>query len=230
MKRFASALLFVFLAASAFSSFAAENKEDEYGWRTLFNGKDLDDWSVPVYGGDGPVTVKDGCIIIGQGAMITGIRYEKVFPRLDYEIRYEAKKTKGYDFFASLTFPYNDSFCTFINGGWGGATIGLSCIDDYNASENSTTAFYRFVEGVWYKFRVRVTGKAIQVWIEEETKDGKREEKLVIDLDTKDRKIALRNESSPYKPIGLCTYSSEGVIRDIEYRKLRPEEVNAKPE
>ena len=230
MKRLPLVVLFVYLTISVTSSFAAENKEDEYGWKPLFNGKNLDDWKVPVYGGDGEVSVKDGCLVIGQGAMITGIRYEKVFPLIDYEIRYEAKRTKGYDFFAALTFPYKDSFCTFVNGGWGGGTIGLSCVNGYDASENSTSSYFSFTEDTWYKFRVCVTGRMIRVWIDEETKDGKRKETKVIDLETEGRKISLRNEASEYKPLGFCTWSSEGVLRDIEYRKLRPEEVDAKPE
>ena len=228
MKRFSLVALSVFLSVLAASSFAAENKDAEYSWKPLFNGKDLDDWKVPVYGGDGEVSVKDGSLVIGQGAMITGIRYEKAFPLIDYEIRYEAKRTKGYDFFAALTFPYKDSFCTFVNGGWGGGTIGLSSVDGYDASENSTSAYYSFTENVWYKFRVRVTGKFICVWIDEPTKDGKRKETKIIDLETEDRKISLRNETSEYKPLGFCTWCSEGVLRDIEYRKLRPEEVDAK--
>ena len=229
MRRFFPAVLFVCLAVSASSLFAAEAKEDEYAWRPLFNGKNLDGWKVPVYGGDGEVEAKDGCLVIGQGAMMTGARYEKVFPRLDYEIRYEAKRTKGSDFFAALTFPYDDSFCTFVNGGWGGGTTGLSCVDGYDASENATSTYYDFSDNTWYKFRVRVTGKLIRVWIDEATKDGKRKETLVVDLDTADRTISLRNEASEYKPLGFATWCSEGVLRDIEHRKLRPEEVDAKP-
>ena len=228
MKRFFLSSLLVCLAVWALSSFAAETKEDEYGWKPMFNGKNLDDWKVPVYGGDGDVDVKNGCLVVGQGAMITGIRYEKVFPRLDYEIRYEAKRTKGSDFFAALTFPYDDSFCTFINGGWGGGTVGLSCVDGFDASENPTSTYHDFADNVWYKFRVCVTGKSIRIWVDEE-KDGKRKETMLIDLETADHKISLRSETSEYKPLGLCTWCSEGVLRDIEYRKLRPAEVDTVP-
>ena len=228
MKRLPLSVLFVCLVATTLSLFAAETKEDPYAWKSMFNGKDLDGWKVPVYGGDGEVEVKDGCLVIGQGAMITGIRYDNVFPRIDYEIRYEAKRTKGGDFFAALTFPYDDSFCTFINGGWGGGTVGLSCVDGYDASENTTSTYYDFGDETWYKFRAYVTGKSIRIWVDEE-KDGKRKETLLIDLPTADHKISLRSETSDYKPLGICTWCSEGVLRDIEYRKLRPEEIDTTP-
>ncbi len=228
MKRLVIAVLFVCSTIFALSVLAAESQEDEYAWKSLFNGKNLDGWKVPVFGGDGDVLVKDGGLVIGQGAMITGIRYENVFPRIDYELRYEAKRTKGSDFFAAATFPYGDSFCTFINGGWGGGTVGLSCVDGYDASENPTSTYYDFVDNTWYKFRLRISGKAIEVWIEE-TKDGKPKETKIVDLETADHKIALRSETSEYKPLGFCTWCCEGVLRDIEVRKLRPEEVDGTP-
>ncbi len=205
----------------------AEKPKDEYAWQPLFDGKTLDGWTVPVYGGDGEVSVKNGHVVIGQGAMMTGIKYEKVFPRIDYEIRYEAKRNQGNDFFASLTFPYGDSCCTFVNGGWGGGTTGLSNVDGLDASENETSSYFSYRDLQWYRFRVRVTGRFIRAWVEEETKDGKRKETMVVDLETKDKKISLRDETSSYQPLGLCTWCCEGEIRDLEYRKLKPEEVDS---
>ncbi len=219
LNRMLLVLVFFGLTVSVFA-------EDEYGWKSMFNGKNLDGWSVPQFGGDGEVKAENGCLVIGQGAMITGVKYEKVFPKVDYEIRYEAKRTKGSDFFAALTFPYNDSCCTFVNGGWGGGTVGLSCVDGYDASENPTSTFYTFDDDQWYRFRARVTGKEIKVWIDEETKEGKRKETLIVDFETEDHKISLRDETSEYKPLGICTWCSEGLVRDIEYRKLKPEEVD----
>ncbi|MDR1270108.1 MAG: DUF1080 domain-containing protein [Planctomycetaceae bacterium] len=207
------------------SFLSAGELQGEYAWQQIFDGKTLTDWSVPVFGGDGEVKVKDGHLVIGQGAMITGVKYEKVFPRVNYEIRYEAKRTMGNDFFAALTFPVGDSCCTFINGGWGGGTIGLSCVDSMDASENETSSFFSFSDNQWYKFRIFVTGTLIRVWIDEPTKDGKRKETLVIDLKIGEKKISLRDETSQYQPLGFCTWVSEGNIRNIEYRKLKPEEV-----
>ncbi|MDR0610994.1 MAG: DUF1080 domain-containing protein [Planctomycetaceae bacterium] len=212
----------VFLVISLFS---VVEPQGEYAWQPLFDGKTLTHWSVPVFGGDGEVQVKDGNLVIGQGAMITGIKYEKVFPRVNYEIRYEAKRTKGNDFFGALTFPVGDSCCTFINGGWGGGTVGLSCVDGMDASENETSSFFSFKDNQWYKFRIFVTGTLIRVWIDEPTKDGKRKETLIVDLKMGEKKISLRDETSQYQPLGFCTWVSEGWIRNIEYRKLKPKEV-----
>ena len=231
-------ILLAFALVFSTSSIIAQEKdgekekkaEERYSWKQLFDGKTLKGWSVPQYGGDGEVSVKDGCIVIGQGAMITGIKYDNVFPLLDYEIRYEAKRAQGNDFFAALTFPVGGDCCTFVNGGWGGGTIGLSCVDGYDASENQTSSFFSFKDNVWYKFRVRVTGKSIKIWIDEPTKDGKWKETQAVDLDTAGVKISLRDETSAYKPLGVCTWVSEGHLRDVEYRQLKPEEVNAKPE
>ncbi|MDR2439603.1 MAG: DUF1080 domain-containing protein [Planctomycetaceae bacterium] len=213
----------LFLVISSF--FSSVDSQGEYAWQPLFDGKTLTDWSVPVFGGDGEVKVQDGHLVIGQGAMITGVKYEKVFPRVNYEIRYEAKRTVGNDFFAALTFPVGEGCCTFINGGWGGGTIGLSCVDGMDASENETSSFFSFKDNQWYRFRIFVTGTLIRVWIDEPVKDGKRKETLVIDLKIGEKKISLRDETSQYQPLGVCTWVSEGHIRNIEYRKLKPEEV-----
>jgi hypothetical protein len=215
-----------FIVFLAISFFSVVEPQGEYAWQRLFDGKTLTDWSVPVFGGDGEVKVKDGNLVIGQGAMITGIKYEKVFPRVNYEIRYEAKRTMGNDFFAALTFPVGDNYCTFINGGWGGGTVGLSCVDGMDASENETSSFFSFKDNQWYKFRVFVTETLIRVWIDEPVKDGKRKETLVVDLNVGEKKISLRDETSQYKPLGICTWVSEGHIRNIEYRKLKPKEVD----
>ncbi len=187
-----------------------DKKQDEYAWKSLFDGKTLKNWTMPRFGGDGSITVEDGELVIGMGTLMTGVRYEKVFPRLDYEIRYEAKRTQGSDFFAALTFPVASSYCTFINGGWGGGTTGLSSVNGLDASENHTSSYFAFVDHEWYKFRVRVTGEVILVWIDEPTKDGKRKESLVIELELKDQTVGLRDEITPYKPLGFCPLPAEG--------------------
>jgi len=190
-------------------------------WKPFALDETLDDWSIPGFGGEGEVCVKDGELIIGLGVAATGIKYKKDFPKSNYEIRYEAKRTKGYDFFGALTFPVGNSFCSFINGGWGGGVVGLSCIDGYDASENQTSQYYSFKSGKWYKFRVVVTDEKIMVWIGDEEKKPE----LKIDVDLKDKKINTRLESRPFEPLGLTTWCSEGIIKDFKYRELKPEDV-----
>jgi hypothetical protein len=194
-----------------------KTKKDPYAWQPLFDGKSLDNWVVPVYGGDGLVNVKKGGIVIGMGESVTGIRYTGEFPRMNYEIRYEARRTMGTDFFATLTFPVgNESFCSFVNGGWGGTIVGISCVDHYDASDNQTTTNLFFKDNIWYKFRIRVSEKKIEAWVNDEK---------VVDLITENHIISTRSEVDLYRPLGFTTWCTEGEIRKIEVRKLRPKEI-----
>ena len=191
-------------------------------WLSLFDGDEaMAGWMVPVYGGDGDVEVREGTIVIGRGEMMTGIRYEKDFPAINYEIRYEARRTQGYDFFAACTFPVKETYCTFINGGWGGGTVGLSSVNGYDASENATSSFFSFKGNTWYRFRIQVTEEMIQVWITPQDKEGNwEEEKSVVELELENRKLSTRYEMEKYKPLGFCTWSTEGQVRNIEYREM----------
>ena len=191
-------------------------------WLTLFDGETMAGWMVPVYGGDGEVEVQDGNIVIGRGEMMTGIRYEKEFPVIDYEIRYEARRMQGYDFFAACTFPMKTDYCTFINGGWGGGAIGLSSINGYDASENETSDYFAFRDKTWHRFRIRVESEQIQIWITPQNREGDwGEEKLVVDVEIDEsKKLSTRYEVNLYKPLGFSTWSSEGQLRNIEYRKI----------
>jgi len=190
-------------------------------WLPLFDGDSMAGWMVPVYGGDGDVDVHEGNIVIGRGEMMTGIRYENEFPKVNYEIRYEARRTQGYDFFASCTFPVKESYCTFINGGWSGGLTGISSVDGLDASENSTSAYFAYKENVWYRFRIQVTDDKIQVWLTPQDAEGNwEEEKSVVELETTDRTLSTRYEVERYKPLGFCTWTSEGQLRKIEYRNL----------
>ena len=231
---------------------AAEPVEPK--WTAMFDGESLENWDPVDTGGSGQVEIKDGVITIGMGVGGSGIRYKKGFPMTNYEIRYEAKRGMGNDFFGALTFPVDDSHCAFINGGWGGGTIGLSSIDGYDASDNQTSGYYRFDKDSWYEFKVRVSEGKIAVWIKEFKSEAKLEkERLakeqreqaikegkpappplreapdpnvpVISFLTLDEKIALRSESNPFKPLGLATWVTEGLIRKIEYRTLTDEEI-----
>ena len=193
------------------------------GWLPLFDGESLAGWSLPVYGGDGEVDVQEGNIVIGRGALMTGIRYEKEFPKVNYEIQYEARRVQGYDFFASCTFPVKESFCTFINGGWGGGTTGLSSIDGYDASENPSSLYYNYLDNIWYRFRIRVTDDIIQVWITPQDKEENwGEEQSIIELRLEGKTISTRLEVDKYKPLAFTTWVTEGHLRNIKYRLIEP--------
>ena len=105
----------------------------------------------------GTVTATDTTIVMQSGNPATGITHKSPVPRIDYEIRLEAKRTAGNDFFCGLTFPIGDAYCSLILGGWGGTTAGLSNIDSQSANENESTTFIQFKNDHWYRIRLRVT-------------------------------------------------------------------------
>ena len=190
-------------------------------WISLFDGKTLTNWTVPVYGGDGIVEIDEGHIVIGRGELMTGLRYDKEFPKIDYEIRYEAKRTEGYDFFGACTFPVNESFCTLVNGGWGGGLTGLSSIDGYDASENSTSTYCDYKSNTWYRLRILVTDEKIQVWLTGQDKEENWEtEESVVEFEREERSLSTRFEMDKYKPLGFSTWGTGAQLRNIEYRKI----------
>jgi len=192
-------------------------KPSPYEWRDLFDGKALDDWKAPQFGGEGQVRVQDGAIVLERGDTMTGVTYTgKDLPKTNYEIEWVAKRTDGIDFFATATFPVGESFCSFVTGGWGGTIVGLSSINFYDASDNETTQFKAFKDNQWYKFRVRVTAAKIEAWI-----DGEK----VVDFVIGKNKISTRFEVELCKPLGFSSWCSTGVIKSVRLRQLTPDEV-----
>jgi len=186
------------------------------GWRSLFDGKSLAGWKESDFLGAGKVTVENGIITIGSGAL-TGINWASSslpFPRTNYEVRIEAARLKGSDFFAGITFPVRDSYCTWINGGWGGEVVGLSSINGADASMNETSFTRKFELGRWYSLRLRVTPTTISAWI-----DGE----LAIEVAIDKKWIALREgEIDRSIPFGIATYSTVAGVRKIEWRPVVP--------
>jgi hypothetical protein len=182
------------------------------GWQTLFNGQTLAGWRVTPFAGAGAVECKSGLIVLNAGDPFTGINWTNEIPKADYEVALEAMRVAGSDFFCGLTFPASDSFCTLIVGGWGGAVVGLSSLDDLDASENETTQFIDFETGRWYRILVRVTQKKIEAWIEQ---------KKVVDAGISGRKISLRpGDIKLSKPFGLASWRTTAALREIKIRKV----------
>jgi hypothetical protein len=106
----------------------------------------------------------------------------------------------------------NDSYCSWINGGWDGTVVGLSNLDGNDASENDTSTIRDFVQGRWYAFRLVVTDTRIQAWIDEAP---------VINVDIRGRKVGLRfDETDLCTPLGFASYATAGGLRKIEYRVI----------
>jgi hypothetical protein len=182
-------------------------------WKPLFDGSSLQGWRETPFSGRGKVRVENGTIVLEKG-LLTGITRTGTFPKFNYEVRLEAMRVDGYDFFAGITFPVHDSFCSWINGGWGGMVVGLSNLDDMDAAENDISIRRNFESGRWYALRLRVTEDRIQAWIDDEA---------VIDAYIGTRVVGLRpGEIELSKPLGVASYSTTARLRKLEYRLLAP--------
>jgi hypothetical protein len=186
-------------------------------WTYLVDGKTLKNWEVTDFAGHGEVTVKNGGVQLETGAGLTGLTWKgKPLPTTDYEVQLEAQRVDGVDFFCGITFPVGKTFCCFICGGWGGAVVGLSNIDDFDASENDTTKYLKFDDKKWYKFRIRVTDTRIETWI-----DGK----LIVNQPIKDRRVGIRFDIEQACPFGISCWQTTAGIRKLRIRQLTAAEV-----
>lgn len=190
---------------------AGQEAVDQDGWKSLFNGKDLEGWKITNFGGEGEVFVEDGAVVISQGNDLSGIHTERQLPTSGYEVQFEAQRAAGNDFFAGLTFPVGESHCSLIIGGWGGGLCGLSSLNGMDASENETTSYRDFEKGRWYAIRLVVTDDHISAWI-----DGKN----IVDVDTTGQRIGTRIEVDRSKPFGFATWQTTAKLRHIRIRSL----------
>ena len=127
-----------------FAALTAGQGSPQAEWVPLFDGKSLNGWRETGFTRHGTPEVRDGMIVLRPGGPMTGVTHTGTFPKSNYEVRFEAQRIKGGDFFASLTFPVRDSFCTWVTGGWGGDIVGLSSIDGWDASDNETRTYFNF--------------------------------------------------------------------------------------
>lgn len=181
-------------------------------WQPLFDGTSLTNWKSTEFGGEGAVTVADGRVILQAGNDMTGITWTgPALPATGYELALEAMRMKGSDFFAGITFPVGDSFCSLILGGWGGTVVGLSSINGRDASENETSQSIAFEQGRWYAVRIRVTPATIEAWL-----DGRQ----IVDVALEGRKIETRIEMLPSQPLGVASWRTTAGVRNIRLRRL----------
>jgi hypothetical protein len=185
----------------------------EPAWQPLFDGKSLAGWTVTDFGGEGEVRVDEGQIIMRMGQPMTGITIKDggKLPTDNFEITLHAMKRKGDDFFCCLTFPVRDSHASFVVGGWAGTVVGLSNIDGLDASENETTQYEKLDHNKWYAVRVRVADGKVECWLND---------KQMVDVELKNRRINTRIEVDPNKPLGISCYNVESALKDIKLRRL----------
>jgi hypothetical protein len=179
----------------------------------MFDGESLGNWKETPFAGRGKVTIENGTIVLGSGYM-TGISWTRPFPKSNYELRLEATRLEGSDFFAGITFPVKDSHCSWIVGGWGGGLVGLSSLDGNDASENETAVYREFKNGRWYALRLRVTDELIEAWIDDER---------LIAVELAGREISLRpGDIELSAPLGIASWSTKAGLRKLEYRTTIP--------
>ncbi len=183
----------------------------QQGWRPLFDGAGLGAWEQTAFGGEGPVRVADGAIVLEMGDPLTGITWtgEPLPPA--YEIALEASRQAGSDFFCGLTFPVGASHCSLILGGWGGTTVGLSSLDGQDASGNETTREMKFHDRRWYHVRLAVTPTHIRAWLDDEP---------IVEVATAGRRIGIRPEVDASRPLGVAAYRTRAGVRAIRVRAM----------
>jgi len=162
--------------------------------------------------------ISEGGIELLPGQPMTGATFDTkkwksaLIPVTRYAIEYEAMRVEGNDFFGTVTFPVNDSHVSLVIGGWGGTLVGISCIDDMDASENNTRGNAFFKNNEWHKVRIEVRDDDLRAWI-----NGK----LFINVSTKGHKLGMRpGDIEKCAPFGFASYATHARIREVIIRKL----------
>jgi hypothetical protein len=185
---------------------------DGEGWQPMLDGQSLAGWRATPFAGHGEVRCQAGLIIVSMGDPFTGLNWTNDFPKMNYEVAFDAMRVMGSDFFCGLTVPVADSFCSLIVGGWGGSLVGISSIDGMDASENETTKFATFETGRWYRIRLRVTEKKIQAWIDQDK---------LVDVTIAERKVSLRpGDIELSKPFGVAAWQTTSALREVKFRRV----------
>ena len=198
----------------------AEKAEKEVAkepvWKSLFDGKTLKNWKSSNFGGEGKVGVEEGMIVLNQGSDMTGVTWTgEALPKMNYEVSIMAQRIEGNDFFCGLTFEINEDPCSLIIGGWGGGVVGISSLDGLDAANNETAHYESFERGQWYKIRLRVAEAGLMAWIDD---------KQVVSVSTKGRKISIRGEVDPSRPFGISCYATMAGLKEIKIRNLTEDE------
>jgi thiamine biosynthesis lipoprotein len=193
---------------------------DAEGWKPLFDGKSLAGWKATDFAGGGEVRVDPNfrggppAIVVDAGARLSGLNWTGEVPRTNYELTLESMKIEGHDFHCALTFPVGDSHATLVLGGWGGTVVGISSIDDQDASESQSRRYADFPTDRWFRVRLRVTPAKIEAWLDD---------KQIVDEEITGRKVSLRpGDISRQIPLGLATYQTSAAYRNIRIRTVHP--------
>jgi hypothetical protein len=198
----------------------------EVAWEDLFDGKSLNGWQRTAFARGGAVHVESSfrggaAILVDAGGALSGFNWTRDVPQTNYEISLETMKIEGQDFMCGLTFPVGQAHASLILGGWGGEVMGISSINNQDASENETTRTMFFPKDRWFAVRLRVTPAKLEAWL-----DGKK----IVDVPITGKKISLRfGEISKSVPIGISTYQTSAAFRSIRLRRIEGASLTAAP-
>ncbi len=187
----------------------------------LFSSALIGKWQEAQLEKSGGIVREANGITLNEGSPMTGIVFpswlKDSLPVVDYAINYEAMRVSGSDFFGSVTFPVRDekTFATFVLGGWGGSQVGISCIDGYDASENTTGSSQRFENEKWYRVRIEIREKELRVLL-----NGR----PIIQTNIAGRTLNLRGgEIAKCAPFGFATYGTTGRVRGCVIERMPPQ-------
>lgn len=186
-------------------------QEYQHDGISMFDGETLNGWEITSFGTQGPVLISEGNIVLSYGDGCTGITWQKDFPKVNYKVSLQARKTSGNDFFCGMTFPVKNEFCSLIVGGWGGPVVGLSCIDGKDANNNETKIMKNFEKDVWYNIQLLVSDSTIIARIDDEK---------VVDFNYQGRELYVRPEVELSRPFGICSWTTTGELRNIYLEEL----------
>ena len=181
-------------------------------WTSLFDGKTLGQWKPAAFANAPQPRVENGAILLPAGHPLTGVTWSGKFPETGYELRFEAERLLGGDFFASVTFQVGASHATWVLGGWGGDIVGISSIDGWDAADNETRTYFNFETSHWYAFRLQVTDDRVMAWIDDQR---------IVNVEIRGREVSLRRSDMKLTtPLGFLSYNTKGAVRKIEFRPL----------
>ncbi len=165
---------------------------------------------------EGKVLIHDGEITLQPGQPMTGVRFDAWMsaglPVTRYSIEFEAMRVEGNDFFGTVTFPVKDAHVSLVVGGWGGTLVGISSIDEMDASENNTHGNGYFENNCWHKVRIEVRDEELRAWIND---------KLFVNTSTKGHRLGLRSgDIEKCLPFGFASYATQSRVRGVVIHRL----------
>lgn len=152
---------------------------------------------------------------INYGESVVGLRWMGPLPTPPYELSLQARRTDGVDFFCGLTFPVRapDENVTLILGGWGGAQVGISSVDDLDATENQTAQIIAFKQGQWQDIHLTVSTTHIKVRLNNQQ---------IINLPLEGKTLSLRpGPIESYIPLSLTTFQTTAEFKNLTWRQLK---------